>query len=84
MVTVGGLKRLAIDITPVILSLICDMNFTSYLIDCILHHHHGAQSMDLNPLPPGKGEISLPHSRAIFSKLKNEDKDFFSFRNCKK
>ena len=37
-----------------------------------------------NPLPPGEGEISLPHSRAIFSKLKNEDKDLFSFRNCKK
>ena len=38
----------------------------------------------LNPLPPGEGEISLPHSWAIFSKLKNEDKDLFSFRNCKK
>ena len=37
-----------------------------------------------NPLPPGEGEISLTHSRAIFSKLKNEDKDLFSFRNCKK
>ena len=31
----------------------------------------------LNPLTPGKGEISLPHRRAIFSKLKNEDKDLF-------
>ena len=37
-----------------------------------------------NPLTPGKGEISLPHRWAIFSKLKNEDKDLFSFRNCKK
>ena len=37
-----------------------------------------------NPLTLGKGEISLPHRRAIFSKLKNEDKDLFSFRNCKK
>ena len=37
-----------------------------------------------NPLTPGEGEISLPHSRAIFSKLKNEDKDLFSFRNFKK
>ena len=37
-----------------------------------------------NPLTLGKGEISLPNSRAIFSKLKNEDKDLFSFRNCKK
>ena len=36
-----------------------------------------------NPQAPGKGEISLPHSRAIFSKLKNEDKDL-PFRNCKK
>ena len=39
---------------------------------------------DLNPLTPGIGEISLPHRRAIFSKLKNEDKDLFSYRNCKK
>ena len=31
----------------------------------------------LNPQEPGEGEISLPHSRAIFSKLKNEDKDLF-------
>ena len=31
----------------------------------------------LNPLPPGEGEISLPHSMAIFSTLKNEDKDLF-------
>ena len=38
----------------------------------------------VNPLTPGKGEISLPHRRAIFSKLKNEDKDLFSFRNYKK
>ena len=38
----------------------------------------------LNPQAPGEGEISLPYSRAIFSKLKNEDKDLFSFRNCKK
>ena len=37
-----------------------------------------------NPQAPGEGEISLPHSRAIFSKLKNEDKDLFCFRNCKK
>ena len=37
----------------------------------------------VNPQAPGEGEISLPHSRAIFSKLKNEDKDLFSFRNCK-
>ena len=37
-----------------------------------------------NPQAPGEEEISLPHSRAIFSKLKNEDKDLFSFRNCKK
>ena len=37
-----------------------------------------------NPLLPGEGEISLPHSRAIFSKLRNKDKDLFSFRNCKK
>ena len=32
-----------------------------------------------NPQAPGEGEISLPHSRAIFSKLKNEDKDLFFF-----
>ena len=38
----------------------------------------------INPQAPGEGEISLPHSRAIISKLKNEDKDLFSFRNCKK
>ena len=38
----------------------------------------------LNPQVPGEGEISLPHRRVIFSKLKNEDKDLFSFRNCKK
>ena len=37
-----------------------------------------------NPRAPGKGEISLPHRRAIFTKLKNEDKYLFSFRNCKK
>ena len=37
-----------------------------------------------NPQAPGEGEISLPHSRAIFSKLKNEDKDLFPFKNCKK
>ena len=44
----------------------------------------GGKCLIINPLPPGEGEISLPHSRAIFSKLKNEDKDLFSFRNCKK
>ena len=38
----------------------------------------------INPLMAGKGEISLPHRRAIFSNLKNEEKDLFSFRNCKK
>ena len=37
-----------------------------------------------NPLTSGKGEISLLHHQAIFSKLNNEDKDLFSFRNCKK
>ena len=42
------------------------------------------QNGSLNPQAPGEGEISLPHSRVIFSKLKNEDKDLFSFRNCKK
>ena len=31
----------------------------------------------LTPQAPGKGGISLPHSRAIFSKLQNEDKDLF-------
>ena len=35
--------------------------------------------LTFNPLLPGEGEISLPHSRAIFSKLKNEDKDLFFF-----
>ena len=40
--------------------------------------------LDINPLTLGKGETSLPHHQAIFSKLKNEDKDLFSFRNCKK
>ena len=49
----------------------CNCSFTSY-------YHF------LNPHAPGEGEISLPHSRAIFSKLKNEDKDLFSFKNCKK
>ena len=44
----------------------------------------GVRRKRVNPLPPGEGEISLPHNRAIFSKLKNEDKDLFSFRNCKK
>ena len=44
----------------------------------------GCTRQGLNPQAPGEGEISLPHSRAIFSKLKNEDKDLFSFRNCKK
>ena len=38
--------------------------------------------VSVNPQALGEGEISLPHSRAIFSKLKNEDKDLFSFRNC--
>ena len=33
----------------------------------------------LNPLTPFKVEISLPHCQAIFSKLKNEDKDLFFF-----
>ena len=33
----------------------------------------------LTPQAPGKGGISLPHSRAIFSKLQNEDKDLFFF-----
>ena len=33
----------------------------------------------INPQAPGEGEISLPHSWAIFSKLKNEDKDIFFF-----
>ena len=37
----------------------------------------GAVSAALNPQAPGEGEISLPHSRAIFSRLKNEDKDLF-------
>ena len=46
--------------------------------------HPFPESASLNPLPPGEGEISLPHSRAIFGKLKNEDKDLFSFRNCNK
>ena len=38
----------------------------------------------INPQAPAEGEISLPHSRVIFSKLKNEYSDLFSFRNCKK
>ena len=33
----------------------------------------------LNPQVSSEGEISLPHSWAIFSKLKNEDKDLFFF-----
>ena len=33
----------------------------------------------INPQAPGEGEISLPHRRAIFRKLKNEDKDLFFF-----
>ena len=33
----------------------------------------------LKPQAPVEGEISLPHGRAIFSKLKNEDKDLFFF-----
>ena len=37
-----------------------------------------------SPYCRGKGKFHYPHSRAIFSKLKNEDKDLFSFRNCKK
>ena len=46
--------------------------------------HDFWKRFSLNPITPGKGEISLHHHRAIFSKLKNEDKDIFSFRNCKK
>ena len=44
----------------------------------------GSSAAAVNPQALGEGEISLPHSRAIFSKLKNEDKDLFPFRNCKK
>ena len=40
--------------------------------------------LNFNPQAPHEGEILLPHSRAIFSELKNEDKDLFPFRNCKK
>ena len=46
--------------------------------------HDSAAMGYFNPLTLGKGEISLPHRRAIFNKLKSEDKDLFSFRNCKK
>ena len=49
-----------------------------------LDHKRPTRTLRVNPLPPGEGEISLPHSRAIFRKLKNEYKDLFSFRNCKK
>ena len=35
-------------------------------------------------LTPKRRGNFIPHSRAIFSKLKNENKDLFSFRNCKK
>ena len=51
---------------------------------CQLARQHTTHHLRVNPQAPGEGEISLPHSRAIFSKLKNEDKDLFSFRNCKK
>ena len=51
-------------------------------IQCRIHICHRAGGF--NPQAPSEGEISLPHGRAIFSKLKNEDKDLFSFRNCKK
>ena len=40
-------------------------------------HLFGPNCWSLTPLPPGEGEISLPHCQAIFSKLKNEDKDLF-------
>ena len=57
----------------------------NFLIDTpIIYAHSFGPIWLVNPQVPGEGEISLPHSRAIFSKLKNEDKDLFSFRNCKK
>ena len=60
------------------------LKFVPSLLVSFLQVLMTGKDTDLNPLPPSEGEISLPHSRAIFSKLKNEDKDFFSFRNCKK
>ena len=53
-----------------------------YFFSC--YHQLIFKLLTINPQAPGEGEISLPHSRAIFSKLKNEDKHLFSFRNCKK
>ena len=57
------------------------------ILDIVYYHtfymHKNIFSV-FNPQAPGEGKISLPHSWVIFSKLKNEDKDLLSFRNCKK
>ena len=55
-----------------------------YKIPLLEGVHEGSTGCLVNPQAPDEGEILLPHSRAIFSKLKNEDKDLFSYRNCKK
>ena len=52
------------------------------VLDCLVNEGRKV-GLVINPQAPGEGEISS-HSQAIFSKLKNEDKDLFSFRNCKK
>ena len=61
-----------------------EMLLARALHDLLTYFNKNKNVHGLNPQAPGKGENSLPHSRAIFSKLKNEDKDLFSFRNCKK
>ena len=41
-------------------------------------------SVLLTPKHRAKGKFHYPTAGGVFKKLKNEDKDLFSFRNCKK
>ena len=38
----------------------------------------------LTPKHQAKGKFHYPTAGGVFKELKNEDKDLFSFRNCKK
>ena len=73
--------------TPMVSLFLCCVCVPSVSTPLLLHIPPSGSMIEIvliDPLPPGEGEISLPHSQAIFSKLKNEDRDLFSFRNCKK
>ena len=76
---IAGLKALAhtCDFGTTLTDMLCD-RFVMGLANETTHQLLLAEAdLTFNPQALGEGEISLPHSRAIFSKHKNEDKDLF-------